>query len=70
LALQFADHHKLKHTLFYRSADSELSSHYGVSGIPQVVLIDRQGKVRMIKVGSGSANAVALEQEVEKLLAE
>jgi hypothetical protein len=31
-------------------------------------LIDREGKVRMIKVGSGDANAHALEEMIEELI--
>ena len=46
-----------------------LSERYGVSGIPQMVLIDREGKVRMIRVGSGEANAHDLETLIEELLA-
>jgi uncharacterized spore protein YtfJ len=41
-----------------------------VTGIPHAVLIDRKGNVRMIKVGSGEANAKALHDMVQTLLAE
>jgi hypothetical protein len=34
------------------------------------VLIDREGMIRMIRVGSGKRNAHVLEQMIEQLLAE
>jgi hypothetical protein len=43
---------------------------YGVRGIPHVVLIDRRGMVRMVRVGAGESNAKALESEIRKLLDE
>lgn len=66
---QFAAHHELKH-VFAVTETSELQQFYGVTGIPQAVLIDREGRVRMIKVGSGEANAQALEAMIEQLLQE
>jgi peroxiredoxin len=66
---RFVDHHKLKYTIGV-TADRAASEAYGVSGIPQMVLIDRKGNIRMIKVGSGEENAKALEAEIKKLLAE
>jgi thiol-disulfide isomerase/thioredoxin len=68
----FAAEHKLQHELLVLSKDawSKASKDYSVSGIPTVVLIDRRGDVRMIRVGSGEGNAEALEGEIKKLLAE
>jgi hypothetical protein len=60
--VQFATHHELKHRFAIQPSDSEFSKLYGVNGIPQAVVIDRQGKIRMIKVGSGKANAQAIDQ--------
>ena len=70
LVQQFADYHKLKHRLAIQPADSTLSKYYGVSGIPHVTVIDKTGKIRMTRVGSGPANAKAIEELIEKLLAE
>jgi len=47
-----------------------MQADYGVTGIPHAVLIDKKGMVRMIKVGSGPANAEALHKMIETLLAE
>jgi len=41
-----------------------------VTGIPQAVVIDRKGNVRLIRVGSGPANAHAIEAMIKKCLAE
>lgn len=68
---RFADHHKLRYTVgVVGDKDKAVYGEYGVRGIPQMVLIDRKGVVRMVKVGAGDANAKALEEEIKKLLAE
>jgi len=68
----FAAHHKLKHQLMVVSKEDwgKASAAYGVRGIPQVVVIDREGIVRMIRVGSGPANAEAITAEIRKLVKE
>lgn len=63
----FAKEHDLRHA-FAVQTDRKLSAFYGVSGIPQVVLIDREGKVRLIRVGSGEANATAVGNMLKELL--
>lgn len=67
---KFAEFHGLKHRFAVQTDDSPVNQHYAVNGIPQAVVIDRQGIVRLIKVGSGPANAKALHDMIEKLLAE
>ena len=67
---KFAKHHQLEHAFAVMDDGGELNRYYGVTGIPQVVLIDRNGRIRMIRVGSGEANATALHDMIEKLLAE
>jgi thiol-disulfide isomerase/thioredoxin len=68
MLLKFAEHHGLKHR-FAIEADRSLSEFYGVTGIPHVVVIDQLGKVRLMKVGSGDANAKEIDALLEKLLA-
>jgi thiol-disulfide isomerase/thioredoxin len=68
--VKFAEHHQLKHRFAVTPSSSTVQQEYGVTGIPQAVLIDRQGKVRMVRVGSGEANAQALEKMIVELLAE
>ena len=65
-------YHKLEHHLL-ATPQKELEKTYAdykVRGIPQAVLIDRKGNVRMVKVGSGPDNAKALEETIKKLIAE
>jgi thiol-disulfide isomerase/thioredoxin len=68
----FAEHHKLEHRLVLvpRPEWVKLAKEYGARAIPTVVLIDRKGVVRMVKVGSGEANAKALDKKIKQLLAE
>lgn len=64
---KFAEQHKLTHR-FGVQKTNETAEFYGVTGIPQVVVIDREGVVRMIKVGSGDANAKAIGALLAELL--
>jgi thiol-disulfide isomerase/thioredoxin len=67
---KFRESHKLQHGFFVSPETSTYSKDFGVSGIPQAVLIDKQGKIRMIRVGSGEANAKAMHAMIEELLEE
>lgn len=67
---KFIQHHELRHATMVTPTGSSMQADYGVTGIPHAVLIDKQGLVRMIKVGSGPANAEALHKMIETLLAE
>lgn len=62
---KFAEFHSLKHR-FALQTDRSLSEYYAVTGIPHVVVIDQQGKIRMVRVGSGEKNA----NDISGLLAE
>jgi thiol-disulfide isomerase/thioredoxin len=68
----FAAHHKLEYRLMTLPKDEmrKVQNDYGVTGIPQAVLIDRKGDVRLVKVGSGEENAKAIDELLKKLLAE
>ena len=66
--VKFAEHHKLKHPFAVMPRSSKFSSNYGVTGIPQVVVIDRKGTVRLIRVGSGEQNARDVEEMIQNLL--
>ncbi|MCA8997030.1 MAG: TlpA family protein disulfide reductase [Planctomycetaceae bacterium] len=67
---KFAAHHGLTHPFAIQSEARTLSNHFGVTGIPTAILIDRKGKVQLIRVGSGDANAHEIEEMIEKLLQE
>jgi hypothetical protein len=68
----FVAHYKLTHQII--AVDKEkydkVESAYKVDAIPQVVLIDRKGIVRMVRVGAGPEIAAEVEEEIRKLLAE
>ncbi len=65
MLVKFAEEHNLKHR-FAIQEGSEMSDYYAVSGIPHVVVIDQEGKVRLMRIGSGEKNA----SDISKLLAE
>jgi thiol-disulfide isomerase/thioredoxin len=67
MLVEFAEHHQLHHR-FGLQKEGTLSDFYGVTGIPQAVLIDQSGKIRLIKVGSGDANAKAIDDMLKELL--
>jgi len=69
---QFAADHNLEHLLMTMSgpAYSRTNQAYGVQGIPQVVLVDRQGVVRMVRVGLTKKKTQAIEAGIKKLLAD
>jgi thiol-disulfide isomerase/thioredoxin len=66
---RFADHHELKHR-FAVTAESSLQEHYVVTGIPHAVLIDRNGEVRLFRIGSGDQNAHDIEEMIEICVSE
>jgi thiol-disulfide isomerase/thioredoxin len=68
----FAAHHKLAYrlTVLPKADALQTFNDYGVNGVPQLVLIDRAGVVRLIRVGDVEQNSGLLESEIKKLLAE
>jgi thiol-disulfide isomerase/thioredoxin len=68
----FAAFHKLEHRLLVMPQDAvkKVYEDYKVTGIPEVVVIDRKGMVRLVRVGSGEANAKAIAEKIKELLAE
>jgi len=67
---KFIAKHKLSHRTMLTPEKSDMQSQYAVTGIPHAVVIDKQGVVRLVKVGSGSQNAEEIESTIKKLLAE
>jgi thiol-disulfide isomerase/thioredoxin len=70
---QFAKHYELSHPLLAVSKDAweKAKKDYAFQGsIPTAVLVDRKGNVRLVRIGSGEANAKELESGIKKLLAE
>lgn len=67
---KFIAKHELTHRTMVTPQNSKMQSEYQVTGIPHVALLDKQGNVRLVKIGSGSKNAEEIEAMVKTLLAE
>ncbi len=69
---EFAAHFKLDYQLVMvaKSAWQKVAQDYKVHGLPTVVVIDREGVVRLVRLGYGSANADAVEEMVRRLVRE
>ncbi len=66
----FAANNKLTYRLQAAPKDEikTIYQDYKVEGIPQMVVIDRKGIVRMIKVGFEEDNLKAIDMEIKKLI--
>lgn len=67
---QFADYYDLRFPLAVLETESELLKQYAVQGMPQMVLIDRSGQIRLIRVGSDEGTLQELETQIQKCLYE
>ena len=67
---RFAELHRLPHRFAIQTETHSLSDDFAVQGIPQAVVIDRQGVIRLIRVGSGSKNAKDIGELIEKLVSD
>ncbi len=67
---KFLQSKDMQHPSIVSPKDSDNNERFGVTGIPHAVVVDRQGKVRLIKIGSGEANAKAIHDMVKELVAE
>ncbi len=64
----FLAHHKLKHPSIITPSESKMQENYGVTGIPHVALIDREGKIQMVKVGAGGDTAKEIHAKISELI--
>jgi hypothetical protein len=67
--LKFVEDKGLHHRIAFQK-DRVLSDFYAVTGIPHVVVIDREGKIRLIRIGSGEENAQAIDAMIQELISE
>lgn len=70
MLVKFARKHDLRHRIALQKKTSRVSLYYGVAGIPHYVVIDRQGKVRMIRAGSGEKHTQEIGELLAKLVAD
>jgi thiol-disulfide isomerase/thioredoxin len=66
---RFKKQYKLTYGVAVAGTDDNLRS-YSVNAIPTAVLIDRQGRIRLMTTGSGGGNEVEITAAIEKLLNE
>jgi thiol-disulfide isomerase/thioredoxin len=66
---QFAKHYQLPYPIAYVTG-RDLPEFYGVTAIPHYVVIDRNGKVRLCRVGAGPQDTADVAQAIEECLAE
>ncbi|MEW4570129.1 TlpA disulfide reductase family protein [Tautonia sp. JC769] len=65
---RFAAHHGLNYRILAEPEGSPLHEAYKIGSIPSTVLIDREGKVRLIEVGSGPDELRAIGEMIGRLL--
>jgi hypothetical protein len=68
----FAAHYHLSPRQLVLDGDAarRVLAEYGASRLPLTVLIDRQGQVRLVKVGAGKEVAESIDRVLGELLAE
>lgn len=65
---QFRQKHELEHGFIVTPPASEFWKKFGVTGIPQAVLVDQNGVIQLIRIGSGDKNAADIEAKIKELL--
>jgi peroxiredoxin len=65
----FATHHQLNYRLLVLTGEPgrKTFDKYGADRLPVTVIIDREGKVRLVKVGAGKSNTDAVERVLSEL---
>lgn len=67
---EFRKEHELEYGFIVTPRQSETSKKFGVTGIPQAVVVDQNGVIQMIRVGGNDQNGSDIEAKIEELLAE
>lgn len=67
---KFMEKYELPYPSLVMPEESTMTEDFGVTGIPHVVLIDKKGKIRLVKVGGNDKNAAEIEEKIKELLAE
>jgi thiol-disulfide isomerase/thioredoxin len=65
---KFLQSKEMQHPTVFMPKDSSSWQEYGVAGIPHAVLIDRNGIVQLVRVGSGQENVDALHKKIRELI--
>ncbi|MDB4679591.1 MAG: TlpA disulfide reductase family protein [Planctomycetaceae bacterium] len=67
---KYARQKALNYPLAITGPQSEFQQKYHVVSLPQIVLIGRDGKIHMVRIGTGPTIAREIERKIEELLAE
>ncbi|MEX1040953.1 MAG: TlpA disulfide reductase family protein [Pirellulaceae bacterium] len=67
---RFTEQFELRHPTAVLASDSEIPEYYAQTALPHLVLIGRDGKVRLVEVGAGEQVATKIEAKIKELLAE
>lgn len=65
---KFVKSYELRHRTMVTPKGSDMSTNYGVTGIPHVAVLDQEGKVQLIQIGSGPQSAARIEAKIKELL--
>ncbi len=65
---EFRKAHELEHGFLVTPEGSDYGKKFGVTGIPQAILVDQEGNIQLIKVGSAEENAEEMEAKIKSLL--
>jgi peroxiredoxin len=67
---EFAAHHRLGYCLLMLPGEEgrKVFAEYGAGRLPLTVVLDRDGKVRLVKVGTGKGNTEAVDRVLRELL--
>ena len=67
---KFMRKHQLPNPAIVTPRESKMQESFGVTGIPHVVLVDRKGIVRKVKVGAGDAVTKDIYRTIKELVSE
>lgn len=65
---KFIESYELPHATMVTPKGSSMNSDYAVTGIPHVALIDKEGNVALVQVGSGPQSAQRIHSKIKELL--
>lgn len=67
---KFMASYELPHPTLVTPKMSQMDKEYAVTGIPHVALLDKQGNVALVQVGSGPESAKRIHDKIQELLAQ
>ncbi|MGN6546031.1 MAG: TlpA family protein disulfide reductase [Aureliella sp.] len=65
---EFRKEHQLEYGFIVTPPKSNYARQFGVTGIPQAVVVDQNGTIQLIRVGAGEQSASDIEAKIQELL--